>query len=84
MEKFDYVITNDEGIHAIPASILANTAKQFESDITIGCGDEKSDLKDLFGIMMMCIKKDSQIVVETSGEDEKEAMVAIKKILEDI
>lgn len=84
MRKFEYTITNDEGIHAIPASILTKTAKAYKSDVVLYRGQEKADMKDLFGVMGMCIKKDTPVRIEIDGEDEEQAMDAIVKILKQL
>lgn len=84
MKKYQYVITEEEGMHAIPASIIAKTAREFKSDITVYCGSEKGNMKSMFDIMGMCIKRDTAISIEVSGEDEEDAMHAIIKLIEEL
>ena len=46
MKTFSYTITDEVGIHARPAGLLAKKAKEFESVCTIekgGCGNHHTD-----------------------------------------
>lgn len=84
MRKFEYTIKNDEGIHAIPASILTKTAKAYKSDVVLYRGQEMADMKDLFDVMGMGIKKNTPIRIEIVGEDEEQAMDAMVEILKQL
>lgn len=81
MKIFEYVITNEEGIHAIPASILTKTSQEYQSDIFLYQGSHKADMKNLFDLMGMCIKRDTQIRLEIEGQDEEAAMERISELL---
>lgn len=81
MKIFEYVITNEEGIHAIPASVLTKTSQEYQSDIYLYRGEQRADMKNLFDVMGMCIKRDTQIRLEIDGEDEEAAMERISGLL---
>lgn len=84
MKQFECVIKNEQGLHAMPASILAKTAKGYKSSIVLFRGDEKADMKNLFQVMEMCIKKDTRIRIEISGADEEPAMRKIMERMKDL
>lgn len=84
MKIFECVIKNEQGIHAIPASILAKTANDYKSSIMLFRGDEKADMKNLLQVMRMCIKKGTLIRIEINGEDEETAMREIMKRMKDL
>ena len=44
MKKFDYVITDELGIHARPATNIVNAAKQFTSKIEVLLNNKKAPL----------------------------------------
>lgn len=81
MKKFEYVVTNEEGIHAIPASVLAKTSQGFKSNIYLYRGNDKVDMKNLFDVMGLCIKCDTKITIEVEGEDEEIAADKIEELL---
>ena len=45
MKEFKYVITDAEGIHARPATMLVKKAAGFKSDINIEAEGKKSECK---------------------------------------
>lgn len=57
MEKFTYVITDPAGIHARPAGLLVKEAGKFTSKLTISKGAKKGDLKRIFGVMALGVKR---------------------------
>ncbi len=75
--KKEFVITNQEGLHARPATALVKKANEFDCDIKITYEDETVDLKSIMGVLSLGVNKGSLIVIETTGEDEVEAMEAI-------
>lgn len=73
MKDFKYVIQDEQGIHARPAGVLVKAANEFQSSIRIDKNGQKGDLKSIFGIMGLCIKKGDEIVVTVEGPDEDQA-----------
>ena len=76
MKTFQYVIKDEVGIHARPAGLLVKEAKKFPSKITLeGTGK-------LMAIMSMGIKKGMEVTIAAEGEDEEQAIEAMKAFLE--
>ena len=73
MKEFNYVLTDENGIHARPAGILVREAAKFKSSITIQKDDKKADGKRLFSLMSLAAKKGDNILVTIEGEDEEQA-----------
>jgi phosphocarrier protein FPr len=44
MKQIEIVIHNRTGLHARPAKVLVNLAKQFKSDIRLQCGEKKKQM----------------------------------------
>lgn len=78
MKEFTYKICDDLGIHARPAGLLVKKASGFSSNITLFKDDKSADLKRLFAIMGMAVKKGDTVRVTIDGEDESEATVEIE------
>lgn len=81
MKEFTYVVTDPEGIHARPAGMLVKTAAGFKSDIKIEKDGKAVNAKTIFGVMGLGVKKDMEIKMTISGEDEDQAAEALQKFL---
>ncbi len=81
MTTFSYIITDEQGIHARPAGLLAKEAQKFTSSITLVKGEKTADVKKLFALMKLSAKKGEELVITVDGEDEKEAASAIEDFL---
>ena len=73
MKEFNYVIQDEQGIHARPAGILVKAANEFQSDIQVDKDGKKGDLKRIFGVMGLGIKKGDNVQVIIEGPDEEAA-----------
>jgi len=83
MEKEDFVIKNRLGLHARAAAILVKEASRFSSEVTIEKNGTKVDGKSIMGVLMLAAPKGSIVSVKISGADEKEALLALKALIDD-
>ncbi|GGA98012.1 phosphocarrier protein HPr [Macrococcus hajekii] len=81
MEQQSYVIIDETGIHARPATMLVQTASKFESDVQLEYNGKKVNLKSIMGVMSLGVGKGAEITVYAEGSDEKEAIQAISDVL---
>ena len=54
MKTFSYTITDEVGIHARPAGLLAKKAKEFESVCTIEKGGKSVNITKLMALIIPC------------------------------
>ena len=80
MREFKYVVLDELGIHARPAGVLVKAANEFESQITMLKRGQKGDLKRIFGVMALCVKKDDEIIVRIEGPDEDKAAEKLEEL----
>lgn len=78
MKEFQYVITDNVGIHARPAGNLAKEVKRFSSKVTISCNGKSADAGKLMAVMGLGVKKGMEVVVHVEGEDEEAAALAVE------
>lgn len=78
MKEFTYKICDELGIHARPAGLLVKKASEFKSQITLYKEEKSADLKRLFAVMGLSVKKDDTVRVTTEGEDEDEAAASVE------
>lgn len=81
MEEIRYTITDKNGIHARPAGLIVQTAKQYSSVISLSCGGKRADCKKLIGLMQLGVNCGDEIVVTASGDDAGAALDDIEKTL---
>ena len=74
MKSFDYTITDEIGIQARPAGILAKKAKEYVSRITITKGGKTAEAQKLMAVMSLGVKKGETVTVSAEGEDEEKAV----------
>ena len=77
-------IKNKLGIHARPATLLAQEAGKFKSEIFIAKDGIEVNAKSIMGIMMIAAEQGCVLNITIKGEDEKEAAKALKNIFNKI
>ena len=70
MKQIDVVIQNPTGLHARPAKVFVNTARQYESDIRVEHGSKKVNTKSLISMLTLGVGSGSQIRILVDGADE--------------
>ena len=81
MEKRDYTIIAETGIHARPATILVLTASKFTSDITLTYNGKSVNLKSIMGVMSLGVGQNAEVTISAEGDDEKDAIAAIDETM---
>jgi phosphocarrier protein len=74
-------VINKSGIHARPAGELAKVCSKCDSDVFISVGEKRLNPKSILNLMAAAIRCGTEIVVECTGETEKEDL---EKILDAI
>jgi len=75
-------VLNENGLHALPASRFVKLAEKFKSDVKIMKDDVEVSGKSIMGILTLACEKGSTVTLTTKGQDEEQAMDALRKILE--
>ena len=83
MKSFDYTITDEIGINARPAGILAKKAKEYASKITITKGGKTAEAQKLMAVMSLGVKKGETVTVSAEGEDEEKAVADMETIFKE-
>ena len=77
MEKRDFHIIAETGIHARPATLLVQAASKFSSDITLSYEGKSVNLKSIMGVMSLGVGQNADVTITAEGDDEKDALDAI-------
>ncbi|MDC9622405.1 fused PTS fructose transporter subunit IIA/HPr protein [Xenorhabdus sp. XENO-7] len=81
----DFILPNEHGLHTRPSSLLVNTIKQFNSQITIAHLDGSGvpvDGRKLMQVAGLGVKKGERIRFTAVGSDAEQALTAITALIE--
>lgn len=85
MEKITLTLTNAQGMHARPASLLTKLVKDFTSNLYFYKGDndaKKYQPKSILSVMSVGAAQGDQLTFVAEGSDEKEAIKAITDFIQ--
>ncbi|ANZ99678.1 MULTISPECIES: phosphocarrier protein HPr [Carnobacterium] len=77
MEKREFHVVADTGIHARPATLLVQSASKFNSDINLEYKGKSVNLKSIMGVMSLGVGQGADVVITAEGADEADAINAI-------
>lgn len=75
-------IKNTTGLHLRPAGILCKAAMEFDSKITFTIRENVANAKSVLSVLGACVKYGDELCLICEGTDEKEAIEAIAKLIE--
>ena len=82
MSDLQLVIRNQLGLHARACALFVKTASRFRSEIFVSRDDLEVNGKSIMGFMMLAAEEGATITVRAAGPDEKEALVAIRDLVD--
>jgi len=83
MIKTTATISNKLGLHARASAKLTKLAGSHNCEVWMSKGDRRINAKSIMGVMMLAAGIGAQVVVETEGEQEQEAMDALLALIND-
>lgn len=81
MEKREYHVVAETGIHARPATLLVQAASKFASNINLEYKGRAVNLKSIMGVMSLGVGQGADVVITAEGADEAEAIAAIDETM---
>ena len=82
MYKKTVKVINRAGVHARPAALLVQTAKDFPCEILFERGDDRINGKSIMGIITLGAAYGSEITLIANGNKEQEAVEALARHFE--
>ncbi len=74
-------INNKLGLHARASAKLTKLAGSFPCEVWIAKGERRVNAKSIMGVMMLAAGMGSEVVLDTEGEREQEAMDAMLALI---
>jgi len=83
MIKTTTTINNKLGLHARASAKLTKLAGTYPCDVWLSKGERRVNAKSIMGVMMLAAGVGSEVVLETDGAREQEAMDALLALIHD-
>lgn len=76
------IVKNRAGIHARPATLIAQLANKFTSEITLEKDSIVVNAKSIMGVITMAAGYNTTMTLKVEGPDESEAASAIENLFD--
>ncbi len=76
-------IVNKLGLHARASAKLTKLAGSFPCEVWMARGERRVNAKSIMGVMMLAAGIGSEVLLETTGDREQEAMDALLALIND-
>jgi phosphocarrier protein len=83
MSQATTTISNKLGLHARASAKLTKLAGSFPCEVWLSKGERRVNAKSIMGVMMLAAGLGSEVVLETIGEREDEALQALMALMAD-
>jgi phosphocarrier protein HPr len=83
MIRTSTTISNKLGLHARASAKLTKLAGSYPCEVWMSRGDRRVNAKSIMGVMMLAAGVGTEVVIETEGEREREAMAALLALIDD-
>ncbi|MGA0334563.1 MAG: HPr family phosphocarrier protein [Kiritimatiellia bacterium] len=78
----EFIINNDYGLHARPAALFVKCASEFDAVIMVEKDGISVSGKSIMGLLTLEGHQGCTLVVEASGPQAEEAMLALAELIE--
>lgn len=83
MPQANVTISNKLGLHARASAKLTKLAGSFPCEVWMSKGERRINAKSIMGVMMLAAGLGSEVMVETLGTREEEALTALLALIND-
>lgn len=77
----NYVLINQVGLHARPASIFVQTAARFNASIQVSCNGRQADARRILQVLQLGARKGDVLQIRAEGDDAEAALQALGEII---
>ena len=81
MNKRRYIVIDEAGLHARPASLLVQKASSFEDDVRIYFNEKDFTLKSIMVLMSLGIGQHAEFEIGVDGERSESVLDALEDVL---
>ena len=81
--KSNITVINKLGLHARASAKLTKMAGSFPCQVWLQRGERRVNAKSIMGVMMLAAGMGAELELETEGEQEAQAMQALRDLIND-
>ncbi len=81
--KKTLTIKNELGLHARSAAMIVRVLEHYRASVFLERDGNQVDARSLLDILTLACPKDSRVVVRADGDDAREAVDSIQKLVDD-
>jgi len=82
MPETTITIHHKVGLHARPATLFVQIAKQFESDVIVTHGEREANGKSILKVLTLGVNQGAVITIRAEGEDAEAVLAALERLIE--
>ncbi len=82
MPEITLTIRNQVGLHARPAALFVQTAKQFAADIQVLHGRRQANAKSILSVLTLGANQGATLTIRAEGADAGQALAALEALVE--
>ena len=82
MVKKEVIVTNNNGLHARPATFFIQKANTYKSSVWVEKDERKVNAKSLLGVLSLGIAKGMSITLIADGQDEVGAIDGLVELIQ--
>jgi PTS hybrid protein len=79
-ESTDLLLTNEIGLHARPAALLARAVADLDATVTIGFGDRQADARSVLALMALGARGGDTVRISAAGPQATRALQRIQDL----
>ena len=83
MIRSTLTISNRLGLHARASAKLTKLAGSFRSEVHLTRNGRRVNAKSIMGVMMLAAGQGTEVDIEVDGEDERQALEALRALVDD-
>lgn len=81
MQTKTFIIANPQGFHVRPTKTFVDRATAFPCDVFLRYKTKRANGKSSLGVMSLGLAQNAEVILETEGEQEEEALVELGELL---
>ncbi|RLC85418.1 MAG: HPr family phosphocarrier protein [Chloroflexi bacterium] len=82
MPEITLTVHHKVGLHARPAALFVQTAKQFKCDIKVRHDEREANAKSILGVLTLGANQGAVITIRAEGDDADQALAALEALIE--
>ncbi len=82
MQEVTFTLRNRVGLHARPAAVLVQRAKNFKSSISLSKDARTVDAKSILNVLTLGAERGAVVTLRADGEDEALAVNDLSQLIE--